>query len=129
MVVADFPMKDMPSNLTVRPELFPVDLRQLYDHASVVVGPLEPGLKSAAGANGVLEALAIRKPLILSATLGIAEYVDDGEIALVVPPHDPLTLGAAITRPLTDQGAASGLANAGHALVASGRNLDGYGTI
>lgn len=122
----DHPTDGMPSNVTVRQRLSSVALRQLYDRASVVVVPLEPGLQSAAGVNGVLEAMAMRKPLIVSATPGIAEYVADGETALVVPPLDPLALRAAITTLLTGRGAAHRLATAGHALVESGRNLDGY---
>lgn len=124
--VADRPIERLPSNVTVHQWLPSVDLRRLYDRASVVVVPLEPGLESAAGVNGVLEAMAMRKPLVVSATPGIAEYVADGENALVVPPRDPLTLGAAITTLLTEREAALGLAAAGHALVESGRNLDAY---
>lgn len=116
----------VPSNVTVRQGLSSVALRRLYDRASVVVVPLEPGLEWAAGVNGVLEAMAMRKPLIVSATPGIADYVSDGENALVVPPRDPRSLGAAITTLLAERGAASRLAAAGHALVGSGRNLDGY---
>lgn len=123
--VAD-PTDGMPANVTVRRQLSSIALRELYDRASVVVVPLEPGLQSAAGVNGVLEAMAMRKPLIVSATPGIAEYVDDGENALVVPPRDPKALAAAVTTLLTDRRAADRLANAGHDVVTSGRNLDGY---
>lgn len=116
----------MPANVTVRRRLSSIALRQLYDRASVVVVPLEPSLQSAAGVNGVLEAMAMRKPLIVSATPGIVEYVDDGENALVVPPRDPKALAAAITTLLSDRQAADRLGNAGYAVVTSGRNLDGY---
>jgi glycosyltransferase involved in cell wall biosynthesis len=116
----------LPPNVTVRQRLSSVALRRLYDRASIVVVPLEPGLEWAAGVNGVLEAMAMRKPLIVSATPGIADYVSDGENALVVPPRDPGALGAAITTLLAERGAASRLAAAGRALVESGRNIDGY---
>ena len=123
---ADRSVEAVPPNVTVRQGLSSVALRRLYDRASVVVVPLEPGLEWAAGANGVLEAMAMRKPLIVSATPGMADYVSDGENALVVPPRDPRSLGAAITTLLAERGAASRLAAAGRILVGSGRNLDGY---
>lgn len=123
---AEYPTDRMPSHVTVRQRISSIALRQLYDRASVVVVPLEPGLQSAAGVNGVLEAMAMRKPLIVSATPGLESYVADGQNALIVPPCDPLALRAAITTLLTDRGAAQRLATAGHALVQAGRNLDGY---
>lgn len=123
---SDRSVEAVPANVTVCQGLSSVALRRLYDRASVVVVPLESGLEWAAGVNGVLEAMAMRKPLIVSATPGIADYVSDGENALVVPPRDPRSLGAAIATLLAERGAASRLGAAGHAVVESGRNLDGY---
>lgn len=126
MPVADRPAGALPEHVTVRQGLSYVALRQLYDRASVVVVPLEAGLRWAAGVNAVLEAGAMRKPLIVSATPGIAEYVTHGHNALVVPPGDPPALEAAITALLSDRATASQLASAGRALVESGRTLDHY---
>ncbi len=120
------PTHALPAHVTTRQRLPYVALRQLYDRASVVVVPLEPGLAWAAGVNAVLEAMAMRKPLVVSATPGIAEYVADGKNALVVPPADPPALDAAITALLSDRATAARLASAGRSLVESGRTLDHY---
>jgi glycosyltransferase involved in cell wall biosynthesis len=120
------PTDDLPRHVTLRQRLAYVALRELYDRASVVVVPLEPGLGWAAGVNAVLEAMAMRKPLIVSATPGIAEYVAGGENALVVAPGDPAALDAAITTVLSDPVAAARLASAGRASVESGCTVDHY---
>lgn len=117
---------DVPANVTIRRGLARPVLRDLYDRASVVVVPLEPGLDIAAGVNAVLEGMSMRKPVVVTATPGIADYVRDGEDALVVPPRDPLALAAAIERILGDQALAERLAGAGRAVIDAGRNLDGY---
>ncbi|MBW3557778.1 MAG: glycosyltransferase family 4 protein [Actinobacteria bacterium] len=124
--LSDRPTDALPAHVTVRQRLSYLALRQLYDRASVVVVPLEPGLGWAAGVNAVLEAMAMRKPLIVSSTPGIADYVTHGENALVVPPRDPPALETAIATLLSDRVRASRLASAGRALVESGRTLDHY---
>jgi glycosyltransferase involved in cell wall biosynthesis len=124
--LSDRPTDARPAHVTVRQRLSYLALRQLYDRASVVVVPLEPGLGWAAGVNAVLEAMAMRKPLIVSSTPGIADYVTHGENALVVPPRDPPALETAIATLLSDRVRASRLASAGRALVESGRTLDHY---
>jgi glycosyltransferase involved in cell wall biosynthesis len=116
----------LPGNVTLRRRLDRLSLRALYDRASVVVVPLEAGLELPAGVNAVLEAMAMRKPLVVSATPGIADYVDDGENALVVPAGDSEALAAAIERLLRDRDRADRLAAAGRDLVEAGRNLDAY---
>lgn len=116
----------LPDNVTVRRALDRRALRALYDRASVVVVPLEAGLDLGAGVNAVLEAMAMRKPLVVSASPGIADYVDDGENALVVPAGDPGALAAAIEALLCDPRRADRLAAAGRELVETERNLDAY---
>ena len=46
------------------------ELRALYDAARLVVVPLRP-VDYAAGVNGLLEAMAMAKPVILTQTSGI----------------------------------------------------------
>jgi glycosyltransferase involved in cell wall biosynthesis len=124
--VADHARTALPEHVTVRRRLSHAALRQLYDRASVVVVPLQPGLDWAAGVNAVLEAMAMRKPLIVSATPGIAEYVTHDENALVIPPGDPPALDAAIATLLSDHVTAARLASAGRALVESRCTVDHY---
>lgn len=117
---------DLPQHVTVRRSLPYVALRDLYDRASVVIVPLEPGLRWAAGVNAVLEAMAMRKPVIVSATPGIAAYVADGETALVVPPRDPAALASAITTVLSDRITTTRLASSGRVFVESSCTIDHY---
>lgn len=70
-------------------------LRELYARARLVVAPLLD-VPYAAGLNGVEEALAMGRPLVVSASRGIADYVRHGKNALVVPPGDAGALAAAI---------------------------------
>lgn len=102
------------------------ELRRLYDRCSLVVVPLHPGVKYAAGVNAVLEAMAMRKPVVASATPGIADYVADGDNARVVPPADPLALQAVISELLSDSAQAQRLASNGRAFVDARCNLDAY---
>lgn len=116
----------LPENVTVRRRLDRQALRALYDRAAIVVVPLEEGLEFAAGVNAVLEGMAMRKPVVVTATPGISDYVDDGENAVVVPGGDPDALAAAIEGLLGDPRRADSLAAAGRELVERERNLDTY---
>jgi glycosyltransferase involved in cell wall biosynthesis len=71
------------------------ELRALYASAAVVVVPLHDS-RHAGGINALLEAMAMGRPIVVSGSAGIADYVDDGESALVVPPGDAAALAAAI---------------------------------
>ena len=65
----------------------------------------------------ILEAMALRRPVVATEVGGIPEMVVDGVTGLLVPPHDAEALAAAIVRLLTDHPLADGLARAGHDLV------------
>jgi glycosyltransferase involved in cell wall biosynthesis len=116
---------DLPDNVSVRSGLSFTELRSLYERASVVVVPLRAGVRYAAGASAVLEAMAMARPLVVSITPGISDYVDDA-IGRPVPAEDPEALAAAIEDLLTDSGAARQLARRARAVVDDGRNLDAY---
>ncbi|HEV2821166.1 MAG TPA: glycosyltransferase family 4 protein [Solirubrobacteraceae bacterium] len=45
-----------------------------------------------------LEAMSVGRPVVATGTGGSAEYLSDGDNALVVPPGDPPALGAAVRR-------------------------------
>ena len=57
------------------------------------------------------------RPVVASNVGGIPEMVEDGVTGLLVPPHDPPALAAAISRLLLDHPFADTLARAGHDLV------------
>jgi len=67
------------------------ELRTLYAQARLVVIPLF-AVDYAAGVNTVLEAMAMAKPLIISRTRGITDYVVHNETGLYVSPGDAAEL-------------------------------------
>jgi glycosyltransferase involved in cell wall biosynthesis len=75
-----------------------------------------PSYREAQGLS-ILEAMALSRPVVASNVGGIPEMVEDGRTGLLVAPHDPAALSAAIARLLTDHPYADTLARAGHDLV------------
>jgi len=111
----------LPENLEITALDYP-ELRRLYAAASIVVVPLHP-VQNQAGVTAVLEAMAMGKPVIVTATPGQTDVVRgrlmtatgaganpmggpaafgvrgslaEVETGLYVPPHDPLALRRAI---------------------------------
>jgi len=72
-------------------------LRNLYAGAGVVVVPVRDTVH-ASGVNGVLEAMAMGRPLVATRSAGLADFLRDGETCLTVPPGDAAALRAAIGR-------------------------------
>ncbi len=75
-----------------------------------------PSYREAQGLT-ILEAMALSRPVVASNVGGIPEMIQDGKTGLLVPPHDPEALAAAIVRLLTDHPLADTLGRAGHDLV------------
>jgi glycosyltransferase involved in cell wall biosynthesis len=75
-----------------------------------------PSYREALGLT-VLEAMALSRPVVASNVGGIPEMIEDGVTGLLVPPHDPVALAAAIIRLLRDHPLADTLGRAGHDLV------------
>jgi glycosyltransferase involved in cell wall biosynthesis len=75
-----------------------------------------PSYREALGLT-VLEAMALSRPVVASNVGGIPEMIEDGVTGLLVPPHDPEALAAAIIRLLRDHPLADTLGRAGHDLV------------
>lgn len=73
------------------------ELRALYARASVVVVPLEAGVRYAAGVNAILEARAMGRPVVATHTPGIADYLED---IVSVPAGDPAALAGALEKAL-----------------------------
>jgi glycosyltransferase involved in cell wall biosynthesis len=65
----------------------------------------------------VTEAMANRKPAVVSTGCGVAEVLTDGENALLVPPRRPDLLALQIQRLMDDKGLAETIAHAGYELV------------
>jgi glycosyltransferase involved in cell wall biosynthesis len=90
----------MPANVSVG-QRSPSALRDLYDQAAVVVVPLIP-TDFQAGVTTILEAMAMAKPVVVTATEGQRDIVVDGETGVLVPPGEPGALREELERLLAD---------------------------
>lgn len=62
--------------------------------AAAVIVPIAPGLRRSAGLLAIFEAMALGKVVIAPATLGVAEYIEDGVSGLLVDGTPEGYLGA-----------------------------------
>jgi glycosyltransferase involved in cell wall biosynthesis len=67
----------------------------------------------------VLEAMAMRRPIVATATGGLPELVRDGETGLLVPPGDAESLAEAVVELLRDSSKRQTLGEAGRVRVAN----------
>lgn len=118
--------RELPDCVTVRRDLSYRELRELYDGAALVVVPVRAGIEYAAGVNAVMEAMAMRRPLIVSRTPGLVDYVDHGVTGHIVAPEDTRALADAMRLLLSDRAEAGRLAGNARAVIEGGRNLDTY---
>lgn len=92
----------------------------LRDDVPAVTAALDvavlPSYREAQGL-AILEAMALRRPVVATQVGGVPEMIENGTTGLLVPPHDAAALAAAITRMLTDHPLADTLARAGHDFV------------
>lgn len=113
------------SQVEFLPRVSYTDLRELYRKAKTVVVPLND-VDYAAGHNGITEAFCVGKPLIVSGSRGIAEYVSHLENGYVVPPADVEAMEAALRAVSTDAGLAADLKRGAARAVEDFANLDAY---
>ncbi len=86
---------EMPANVRAAPlsrERFTERLRE----ATAVVVPLRAGVDRSAGQQTYLNAMALGKPVIVTDTPGVRDYIDDRETGLIVPPDDAEALARTI---------------------------------
>jgi glycosyltransferase involved in cell wall biosynthesis len=102
------------------------ELRRRYERAAVVVVPLQGGERYAAGVNAVQEAMAMGKAVVVTATPGIADYVQDGETARLVAPGDPEALRQVLAELLADQGQRSRLGSRARTAIEDGHGFDDF---
>jgi len=91
------------------------DMPAFYASCDIIVLPS----RSEGFPNVVLEAMAMRRALIVSNTPGALEVVSDGREALVFPVGDVRALARAIDRLVTDNGLRTALAARGQARAAA----------
>jgi glycosyltransferase involved in cell wall biosynthesis len=99
----------------------------LRDDVPAVTAALDiavlPSYREAQGL-AILEAMALRRPVVATGVGGVPEMVDHGRTGLLVPPRDAAALGAAISRLLIDHPLADTLARAGHDFVVANFSID-----
>lgn len=95
------------------------ELRSLYGRASVVAVALRPNLH-VSGATVMLEAMACERPVVATATAGVAEYVRDRETGVLVPAGDADALARALDELLSDPEGARELGREGRRRVEGG---------
>ncbi len=89
------------------------DVAALIDSCSLLV---LPSLAESFG-QVLTEAMSLGKPVVAAKTGGIPEVVADGETGILVPPRNPSTLAAAISRILMNPVWACAMGNAGRRRV------------
>jgi glycosyltransferase involved in cell wall biosynthesis len=112
---------ELPPNVEVELDVTPGRLRELYAAATCVVVPTRAGEfdrgADCSGQTVALDAMAMGRPAVVTRRATLAEYVDDGETALVVPPEDPSELRRVIARLLDDRALRERLGAAARAKV------------
>ncbi|HEV2123623.1 MAG TPA: glycosyltransferase family 4 protein [Chloroflexota bacterium] len=108
---------DVPPNVQVRFDIPPVELRDEYASASMVVIPTQ-GDSSVAGSDCsgtlvLLDALAMGLPCVISDRASVHDYVVAGKHTAVVPPGDPMALRQEMVRHLEDASHAADMARTG----------------
>jgi glycosyltransferase involved in cell wall biosynthesis len=107
----------VPAGLGVRRvELSHDALRERYRAASVVTVALRPNLH-VSGITVALEAMATGRPLVITDTPGMGDYVTHGETGLLVKPGDADAFAAAVTSLLQDPDRAAAMGVAGRKAV------------
>lgn len=84
--------------LDLRRDTIPyTELRALYQQAAVVVLPLHDMIHPG-GINTLLEAMATGRPIVVSDSRGVKDYVSDGVTMVTAPPGDARALAEAIVK-------------------------------
>jgi glycosyltransferase involved in cell wall biosynthesis len=108
---------DVPPELGTRTVALPHDrLAEEYRRSAVVAVALQPNLH-VSGITVVLEAMACGRPVVVTGTPGMTDYVTHGENGLLVPPGDPAAMAAAVGALLADPERAAAVGAAGRRAV------------
>lgn len=116
--------QEIPNNVLVR-RFTQFELRDLYAQSAFMVMPLF-NVEFQAGVTALLEAMAMEKAIICSATPGQTDVVVEGETGLYVPPEDPSALRAAIVKLLDNPEEAARMGENGRQRIVSYMSLERY---
>lgn len=118
------PQGRLPANVTVT-ALALDELRDLYARSRFVVVPLED-VDFQAGVTSILEAMAMGRPVLYTATAGQTDVVVDGVTGTSVPPADADAMRSAIVAMLDDEDGLRRMGEAARHDVEARFALDGY---
>lgn len=105
-----------PAGVTVVPHVSHRELAELYARASVVAVATRDNLH-ASGMTVSLEAMATGRPVVMTSTPGIEDYVEHERTGLLAPVGDAGALAGHVLRLLGDEAEARAFGAAGRALV------------
>jgi glycosyltransferase involved in cell wall biosynthesis len=114
----------MPSNMTPHPQEWQ-QFRQLYRNADIVVVSLLYNTYSA-GLTSLMEAMACRRPVVITRTPGLASRLIDAGIVIGVAPEDAAGMQQAILRLLNNPEQAETLAQAGYDFLLKNHTSEQY---
>lgn len=116
----------VPGHVQIRQGLSYHELRRLYQGARVVVVPVHPDTRYAAGVNGILEGMACARPVVATDTPGLQGYVEDAVDGRRVVAGDPAALRSVIRELWEDRSRAEAMGRAGRQTVVHGRTIDHF---
>jgi glycosyltransferase involved in cell wall biosynthesis len=108
--------RPVPAGVRVLPMMPHAELRDLYRKASVVVVATRPNVH-VSGMTVALEAMATARPVVISRTSGMEDYVQDGISGLLVAPGDAKAMATSVLDLLADPGAAANMGRRGRDIV------------
>ena len=93
--LTDEQLRSSPPNVTAGP-LDPVEYDRRLFAASVVIVALEARPDRSSGQTTYVNAMALGKPIVITDTPGVRDYVIDQQTGLIVAPHDPAAMALAV---------------------------------
>lgn len=108
-----------PAGVRTVPHLKHLELAELYRRASVVTIATRPNLH-VSGMTVSLEAMATARPVVISESPGMGDYVKDGRTGLLAPAGDAAALASHTLTLLDDPQRASEMGERGRAEVEAG---------
>ncbi len=114
----------LPANISLQPFVPPDQLRACYMASRIVVVPIKASTQWSAGCTSVQAAQAMARPVIATRRPGLAEYVIEGETALLTEPGNATQLATAIASLWDNPSRAEQMGRAGRELMATRFTLD-----
>ncbi|MFD4422841.1 glycosyltransferase family 4 protein [Agromyces sp. NPDC058484] len=119
IVVQSASAVDPPPGVVKVPRLSHVELRALYTRASVVAVATRPNLH-VSGLTVSLEAMATGRPVVITESPGMDDYLHDGSTAVFVPSRRPEDLFLGMVRLLDDPAGAEQMGDRGRVAIEQG---------